>query len=225
MSFFNFAWQWLITTNHWHGPDGVPSRLLEHVEYTALAMVISAAIALPIGVAIGHTGRGGFVTVSLANIWRSLPTLGLLILAFVLSNGASWAWLIPLVALAVPPILVTTYEGVLGVDADLKDAAAGMGMTPRQVLFKVEVPVALPLILLGLRTATIQVVSTATIAAYISLGGLGRYIIDGLATNNYGMVAGGAALVVLLALVVQFAFTGLARLIVPAGLRKQARQS
>ncbi len=114
---------------------------------------------------------------------------------------------------------------MLGVDPDLKDAATGMGMTPLQVLFKVEIPVALPLILLGLRTATIQVVSTATIAAYISLGGLGRYIIDGLATNNYGEVAGGAALVVLLALVVQFAFSGLARLVVPAGLRNQARQS
>jgi osmoprotectant transport system permease protein len=225
MSFFTFAWHWLITANHWHGSDGVPARLLEHVEYTALAMVISAVIALPAGVAIGHTGRGGFAVVGLANVWRSLPTLGLLILAFVLSNGASWAWLVPLVALAVTPILVTAYEGVLGVDADLKDAAAGMGMTSWQVLVKVEVPVALPLILLGLRTATIQVVATATIAAYISLGGLGRYIIDGLATNNYGMVAGGAALVVLLALVVQFAFAGLARLIVPAGLRKQARQS
>jgi osmoprotectant transport system permease protein len=225
MSYFTFAWHWLTLAGHWNGSEGVPARLIEHVEYTALAMVISAVIALPIGVAIGHTGRGGFAVISVANIWRSLPTLGLLILAFILSNGASWAWLIPLVALAVPPILVTAYEGVLGVDADLKDAAAGMGMTSRQVLFKVEVPVALPLILLGLRTATIQVVSTATIAAVISLGGLGRYIIDGLATNNYGEVAGGAAVVVLLALVVQFAFAGLARLIVPAGLRKQARQS
>jgi osmoprotectant transport system permease protein len=225
VSFFNFAWQWLTAAGHWSGPEGVPSRLLEHVEYTALAMVISAAVALPAGVIIGHFRRGGFVVVGLANIWRSLPTLGLLILAFVLSSGAVWAWLIPLVALAVPPILVTAYEGVLGVDPDLKDAATGMGMTPLQVLVKVEIPVALPLILLGLRTATIQVVSTATIAAYISLGGLGRYIIDGLATNNYGEVAGGAALVVLLALVVQFAFSGLARLIVPAGLRNQARQS
>jgi len=225
MSFFTFAWHWLITANNWHGSEGIPARLIEQVEYTALAMVISAVIALPIGVAIGHTGRGGFSVISVANVWRALPTLGLLILAFVLTSGASWAWLIPLVALAVPPILVTAYEGVLGVDADLKDAAAGMGMTSRQVLFKVEVPVALPLILLGLRTATIQVVATATIAAYISLGGLGRYIIDGLATNNYGEVAGGAALVVLLALVIQFAFAGLARLIVPAGLRQQARQS
>ncbi len=225
MSYFSFAWQWLTFAGHWSGAEGVPARLIEHVEYTVLAMLIAAVIALPIGVAIGHTGRGGFAVISAANIWRSLPTLGLLILAFILTNGASWAWLVPLVVLAIPPILVTSYEGVLGVDADLKDAAAGMGMTSRQVLFKVEVPVAMPLILLGLRTATIQVVATATIAAYISLGGLGRYIIDGLSTNNYGEVAGGAALVVLLALVVQFAFAGLARLIVPAGLRKQARQS
>jgi osmoprotectant transport system permease protein len=225
MSFFSFAWQWLSVGAHWSGSNGIPARLIEHVEYTALAMVIAAAIGLPIGILIGHTGRGGFTLVSIANIWRSLPTLGLLVLAFILSNGAAWAWLIPLVALAIPPIMVTTYEGVLGVDPDLKDAAAGMGMTPWQVLYKVEVPVALPLILLGLRTAAIQVVATATIAAYISLGGFGRYIIDGLASLNYPMVAAGAACVVVLALVVQFAFTGLARLMVPAGLRKQTRQS
>jgi osmoprotectant transport system permease protein len=174
---------------------------------------------------MGHTGRGGLVLVSLANIWRALPTLGLLVLAFIDTGGASWAWLIPLVVLALPPIMVTAYEGVLGVDADLKDAAAGMGMTSRQVLFKVEVPVAMPLILLGLRTAAIQVVATATIAAYISLGGFGRYIIDGLAVNNYQLVAAGAACVVVLALVVQFAFGGLARATVSAGIRKQARQS
>jgi osmoprotectant transport system permease protein len=225
MSFFSFAWQWLSVSAHWSGSNGVPARLLEQVEYTALAMVIAAVIALPIGVLIGHTGRGGFSLVSIANIWRSLPTLGLLVLAFMETNGASWAWLIPLVALAIPPILVTTYEGVLGVDADLKDAARGMGMTQRQVVFKVEVPVALPLILLGLRTAAIQVVATATIAAYISLGGFGRYILDGLATLNYPLVAAGAACVVVLALVVQFAFSALTRAVVSAGLRKQTRQS
>jgi len=225
MSFFNFAWQWLTTAGHWSGSNGVPARLLEHIEYTALAMALAVVIALPAGVIIGHTGRGGFTVVSIANIWRSLPTLGLLVLAFILSGGAPWAWLIPLVALAMPPILVTAYEGVLGVDADVKDAAAGMGMTARQVLFKVEVPIALPLILLGLRTAAIQVVATATIAAYISLGGFGRYIIDGLATNNYGLVAAGAVLVVVLALIIQFAFAGLSRLIVPAGLRQRERQS
>lgn len=225
MSFLSFAWHWLTISSHWHGSAGIPARLIEHVEYTALAMVISAAIALPIGVLMGHTRRGGLVIVNLANMWRSLPTLGLLILAFVLSNGANWAWLIPLVALAVPPIMVNAYEGVLGVDPGLKDAAEGMGMTARQVVLKVEIPVALPLILLGLRTATIQVISTATIAAYISLGGLGRFILDGLSTDNYGMVAGGALLVVVLAIGVQVVFAGLARLVVPAGLRRQARQS
>ena len=225
MSFFNFAWQWLTTAGHWSGSNGVPARLLEHVEYTALALVIAAVIALPAGVLIGHTGRGSLALVSLANIWRALPTLGLLVLAFILSSGATWAWLIPLVVLAIPPIMITSYEGVRGVDPDLKDAAAGMGMTSPQVVSKVEIPVALPLILLGLRTATIQVVATATIAAYISLGGFGRYILDGLATNNYGLVAAGAVCVVVLALVVQFAFSGLARLIVPAGLRQRARQS
>ena len=225
MSFFNFAWQWLTTAGHWSGSNGVPARLLEHVEYTALAMALAVVVALPVGVIIGHTGRGGLTVVSIANIWRSLPTLGLLVLAFILSGGAPWAWLIPLVALAMPPILITAYEGVLGVDAEVKDAAAGMGMTSRQVLFKVEVPIALPLILLGLRTAAIQVVATATIAAYISLGGFGRYIIDGLATNNYGLVAAGALLVVVLALIIQFAFAGLSRLIVPAGLRQRERQS
>ncbi|HLX50111.1 MAG TPA: ABC transporter permease [Streptosporangiaceae bacterium] len=225
MSFFSFAWQWLSLAHHWSGSNGVPARLIEHLEYTVLAMAIASVIALPAGVLMGHTGRGGFTLVSIANVWRSLPTLGLLVLAFISSGGASWAWLIPLVVLAIPPIMVTTYEGVLGVDADLKDAAAGMGMTSRQVLFKVEVPVALPLILLGLRTAAIQVVATATIAAYISLGGFGRYIIDGLATNNYQLVAAGAACVVVLALVVQFFFAGLGRLIVSAGLRQQARQS
>jgi osmoprotectant transport system permease protein len=225
MTYFWYAWHWLIRAQQWHGSNGIPARIIEHLEYTGLAMLVASVIALPIGVAIGHVRRGGFTVVSIANIWRSLPTLGLLILTFMESNGATWAWLIPLAALAIPPILVTSYEAVLGVDPDLRDAAIGMGMTRRQVLFKVEVPVALPLIIVGLRTAAIQVVATATIAAYIGIGGLGRYIIDGLATNSYGPVAGGAALVVALALLLQFAFVGLARLVVPAGLRKQAKTS
>ncbi|MGH3155724.1 MAG: ABC transporter permease, partial [Streptosporangiaceae bacterium] len=112
MSFFNFAWQWLSVSAHWSGANGVPARLIEQIEYTALAMVIAAAIALPVGVIMGHTGRGGFALVSIANVWRALPTLGLLVLAFIDSDGASWAWLIPLVVLALPPIMVTTYEGV-----------------------------------------------------------------------------------------------------------------
>jgi osmoprotectant transport system permease protein len=160
--------------------------------------------------------------VNLANAWRAIPTLGLLVLMVILLGFSPLAWLIPLVALAIPPILINAYEGVAGVERELKDAARGMGMRPWQQLIKVEVPVALPLIMLGLRTGAIFVVSTATIAAEIGLGGLGRYIIDGLSVSNYGEVAGGAALVVLLAMAVQLVFAGLRRLVVPAGLRKRA---
>ncbi len=225
MSFFSFAWTWLTQPQQWHGPDGIPVRLLEHLGYTGLSLLAAALIALPLGVIIGHTGKGAFAVVNLANVWRSIPTLGLLVLMVIVLGFSIATWLIPLVALAIPPILVNAYEGVLGVDRGLKDAARGMGMTSRQVLLKVEVPVALPLILLGLRTAAIFVVATATIAAEIGLGGFGRYIIDGLATNNYGEVAGGALLVVALALVVQVSFVGVRRLVVPAGLRQSAAES
>jgi osmoprotectant transport system permease protein len=222
MSFIQFAWDWLKNPGQWHGSDSIPLRVLQHLGYTGLALLVAALIALPIGAAIGHYGRGGFLVVNLANAWRAIPTLGLLIYMVILIGFSILAWLVPLVVLAVPPILVNAYEGVAGVDADLKDAARGMGMTEWQILRKVEIPVALPLIMLGLRTGAIFVVATATIAAEIGLGGLGRYIIDGLAQNNYGEVAGGAVLVVILALVVQVVFVGLRRLIVPAPLRIQA---
>jgi osmoprotectant transport system permease protein len=217
------GWNWLISGQNWHGGDGIPGRLLQHLGYAGVSFLIAALIAVPIGMLVGHSGRGSFAVVSLANFGRALPTLGLVILAFMLSNGSSAAALVPLIVLAIPPILVNTYEGILGVDPAAKDAAAGMGMSGSQMLRRVEVPVALPLIILGLRTAAIQVVSTATIAAYIGLGGLGRYIIDGLANNNYAVVAGGAMVVVLLALAVQLVFTIAGRLIVPAGLRKAAK--
>jgi osmoprotectant transport system permease protein len=222
MSFFSYAWDWLSQSQQWQGANGIPVRLVQHLVYTGLSLLIAALIALPLGVIIGHAGRGGTAVVSLANVWRAIPTLGLLVLMVIILAFSVATWLIPLVVLAIPPILVNAYEGVLGVDRGLKDAARGMGMTPRQVLLKVEIPVALPLILLGLRTAAIFVVATATIAAEIGLGGLGRYIIDGLATNNYGEVAGGAVLVVALALAVQVSFVGIRRLVVPAGLRQEA---
>ena len=225
MSYFQIVWQWLTAVQQWHGSNGIPDRLVQHLEYTGIALAIATVIALPLGVAMGHARRGGFAVVSVANFGRALPTLGLLVLVYVLTSGSSASWLVPLAALAIPPILVNTYEGVLGVDPELTDAARGMGMSEWQILRKVEVPVAMPLLLLGLRIAAIQVVATATIAAYIGLGGLGRYIIDGLASNEYNVVAGGAALVVLLALAVQAAFMLLRQLIVPRGLRHQTRSS
>jgi osmoprotectant transport system permease protein len=225
VSFLSNAWRWLTSSQQWHGSGDIPARILEHLGYAGLSLLVAAVIAVPLGLLIGHTGRGGFAVINIANVARAIPTLGLLVLVVVLAGLGVLAWLIPLVALAIPPILVDTYEGVVGVDADLKDAARGMGMTQWQLLRKVEFPVAVPLIVLGLRTAALFVVATATIAAEIGVGGLGRYIIDGLSSDLYDEVAGGAAVVVVLALVVQAAFTGLRRLVVPRGLRLQARSS
>jgi osmoprotectant transport system permease protein len=223
MSFLSYAWGWLRAPAQWHGPSGIPVRVLEQLGYSGLALLIAALIAVPLGVLIGHTGRGALVVVNIANAWRAIPTLGLLVLAVITLGFSVLAWLIPLVVLGIPPILVNTYEGVAGVDPEVRDAAQGMGMTPWQQVRKAEIPVALPLIMLGLRTGAIFMVATATIAAYIGLGGLGRFIFDGLAVNNYGEVAGGAAVVAVLALAVQVLFVGLRRLVVPAGLRKQGR--
>ena len=223
MSFFSYAWDWVTQSANWHGSGSIPQQILAHLGYSILPLVIATLIAVPAGVAIGHTRRGAVSVVNLANSWRAIPTLGLLILLAVYLGFSLLTWLVPLVVLAIPPILVNTYEGVAGVDPDVLDAARGAGMTSWQQVARVEVPIALSLILVGLRTATIFVVATATIAAYIGLGGLGRFIIDGLASNQYGPVAGGALLVVLLAVIVLAFFAGLSRLVVPAGLRKQGK--
>lgn len=206
----------------WSGPDGIPIRLLEHLEFSAISLLCAMLIAVPLGLWIGHTGRGALFAILSANAARALPTLGLLVLIVLLMGvGTGVPVLIPLVALAVPPILVNTYEGIRGVDPDLRDAAYGMGLRGGQVLGGVLVPVALPLILLGLRIAAIQVVSTATVAAYVGLGGLGRFIVDGLATKDFPSTLGGAVLVALLALIVQLGFTLLQRVVVSPGVSQR----
>jgi osmoprotectant transport system permease protein len=166
---------------------------------------------------------GAFLVVNLANAGRALPTLGVVILVVLGWGIGLLPVLVALVVLAIPPILVNTYEGVRGVEADLTDAARGMGMTGRQVVLRVEAPVALPLILLGIRIAAIQIVATATVAAYVSLGGLGRFIFDGLARRDYETVVGGAVLSVLLAVLTQVIFILLARVTVSPGLRRSVR--
>ncbi|MBW8484405.1 ABC transporter permease [Actinomadura parmotrematis] len=222
------AIRWFFQSAQWSGPDGIPHRLLEHLEYSGLAFAITVVLALPLGLVLGHQRRGrlasalGFLVVGGANGARALPTLGLLTLAVTLTSSDLVPILLPLVVLAVPPVLVNTYTGVQQVEPGLRDAAEGMGMTGRQVLLKVEAPVALPLILLGLRTAAIQIVSTAAIAAFVGLGGLGRYIIDGLKRQEYATTAGGAILVILLAFAVQLCFSVLARTAVSPGLRRSA---
>jgi len=218
----NFINDFFSDSTHWHGYDGIPTRLLEHVRYSLMALGIAAAIGLPVGLITGHTGRGGNALAFMATAARALPSFGLLVLMFVLLGLGLLPVMIPLVVLAVPPILVTTYEAMRSVDPSPVDAARGMGMHEAKILFQVEVPVALPLILSGLRSASIQIVSTATIAAYVSLGGLGRYIVDGLYQRNYEKVVGGATLVAVMALATLALFWAVNRVAVSAGVRRSA---
>ncbi|MFG2966486.1 MULTISPECIES: ABC transporter permease [unclassified Streptomyces] len=220
MNVLNFVHAFFSDSSHWHGYDGIPTRLWEHIQYSLEALAYAAAIGLPIGLVTGHYGRGGNTLALIATAGRALPSFGLLVLMFIWLGFGMLPVMIPLVILAVPPILVTTYEAMRSVDPSPVDAARGMGMPEARVLFQVELPVALPLILSGLRSAAIQIVSTATIAAYVSLGGLGRYIIDGLYQKNYEKVVGGATLVAAMALITLGIFWAVQRLTVSPGVRR-----
>ncbi|MEU1850727.1 ABC transporter permease [Streptomyces sp. NPDC019990] len=220
MNVLHFVHAFFSDSAHWHGYDGIPARLGEHVRYTLQALLLAAAIGLPVGLVTGHYGRGGNALSLVATAGRALPSFGLLVLMTTLLGFGMLPVMIPLVVLAVPPILVTTYEAMRSVDPSPVDAARGMGMRESRILFQVELPVALPLILSGLRSAAIQIVSTATIAAYVSLGGLGRYIVDGLYQRDYEKVVGGATLVAVLALVTLALFWALARVAVSPGVRR-----
>lgn len=211
---------YLTTSANWEGPAGFLHRLAQHLGYSAETLLVAAVVALPLGLLSGHTGRGGAVLSLLSNTSRALPTLGLLTIFAILIGVGINAAIIPLVFLAIPSILVNTHVGVRSVDRNLVDAAFGMGLTGRQVLWRVEVPVALPLITLGLRTAALQVVSTATIAAFVGLGGLGRYIIDGQASHNFAELGAGAVVVAVLAIVIEALFLLGQRLLISPGLRR-----
>jgi osmoprotectant transport system permease protein len=224
---FELVWAWLTEPANWRkglADPGIPTRIFEHLQYTGLAILIAALIAVPLGTYIGHTGHGSFLVVAIANAFRALPELGLLIL-LVLAMGVALALqasTIALVALAIPPMLAGTYAGIRNVNPDVVDAARGMGMRERDIVWRVELPIALPLILGGLRAATLQVIATATIAAYVSLGGLGRYVIDGQAfgaQEGYTMMAGGAVLIAALAIIVELVLASIQRLAVSPGLR------
>ncbi|ORM01913.1 ABC transporter permease [Prescottella equi] len=199
---FTSAWDYLVDPANWQGPTGIGARILQHLWYSLLAVAGAAVIAVPIGLAIGHFRRGEIVVVGAVNALRSLPTLGVLTLLVLLLGLGLVPPILALVLLGIPPLLAGAYAGVANVDRQVVDAAEAMGMTTRQVLLRVEVPNALPLILGGLRSATLQVIATATVAAYVNLGGLGRYIFDGLALRSYDRVLGGALLVAALALIV-----------------------
>jgi len=224
---------WLLDPAHWQGPDGIPIRLWEHVWISAAAVLAASVVALPVGTFIGHTGRAASLAVNLANIGRAIPSYAILVIVLPISlrlapvvgyDPSLGLSEIPtftaMTALAIPPILVGTYAGLRAVDGDLVEAARAMGMREWQVLARVEAPLAMPIILGGIRTATVQVVATATLGAVVSYGGFGRYLIDGIARNENDRLMAGVVLVAGLALVAEGAFALLQRSVISTGLRQ-----
>lgn len=197
---------WLVDPANWAGPNGIPVRFAEHVGISFAALLIALAIALPAGLYVGHSRRGSGVAVAIANLGRAIPSFALIGLVLPLTqaldpvNGFSlYPTVIAMVVLAIPPVLVNADAGIRGVDAEVVQAARGMGLTEGQVLRRIEVPLALPVVLGGVRSATVQVIATTTLGAIFALGGLGRFIVDGIAQNNDGMLFGGVVLVAALA--------------------------
>ena len=213
--------QWLFEPMHWSGADGIPIRVWEHVQLSVIALVIASLIAIPLGLVVGHTRRGAFLTVQLANVGRAVPSIAVLGVMYlvVLQVSPRLAFgfaptIVALVLLAIPVILINTFVGVQQVDPDTVEAARGMGMNGRQVLFRVEVPIAMPLILTGLRLAAVLIVATAGLAALIAGGGLGRYIVDGVALRETDRVIAGSILIAILAILTDVLFTYLAKVLV-----------
>jgi osmoprotectant transport system permease protein len=220
---------WLADPVHWQGTDGIPTRLVEHVWISAAAVVVALAVALPLGAYIGHTGRGAAIAINVANVGRAIPSYAVLVIVLPISlrlNPELGLDVIPtftaMTLLAIPPILVNAYAGIREVDRDLVEAARGMGMREGEILTGVELPVALPVVVGGIRTAATQVVATATLGAVVAYGGFGRYIIDGIARNEYDRLFGGVVLVAGLALLTEGAFALLQRALTSPGLRRAA---
>ena len=219
MGFLVGVLRWFADPAHWNGSDGIPRRLAEHVQLSVESVAIGAVIALPIGLALGHYGRFGNLAINISNVGRAVPSFAVLVIAFQVFGLGDLPIVISLTALAIPPMVTNSYVAMREVDPDVKDAARGMGYRGLAQLLHVELPLAVPLVMAGLRTSAVQVVATATLAALIAGGGFGRYIIDGLAELDYTKLAAGAILVGLLALATELSLSGLERLLVPRGIR------
>ncbi|MEU1817146.1 ABC transporter permease [Streptomyces roseifaciens] len=211
------TWTWLATGAHWSGSDGVWHRLGEHLFLTVVCLALSCAIALPVAVLLGHLGKGGALAVNLSNAGRAVPTFAVLVLLLLspLGTHGSWPTVIALVLFAIPPLLTNAYVGMREVDRDVVEAARGMGMTGRQLIARVELPLAFPLIVTGVRTAAVQVVATTTLAALPGGGGLGRIITAGFRLTDTAQVVAGALLVAVLALLVEGVLVVAERLLDP----------
>jgi osmoprotectant transport system permease protein len=219
MNFANQVLHWFLDSAHWQGDAGIPHRTFEHLAMSGASVAVAALIALPVGIAIGHYGRGGILAINISNIGRAVPSFAVLVIAVELFGIGALPAFIALVALAIPPMVTNSYIGMREVDADVREAARGMGMRERAVLLRVELPIALPLIMAGIRTSAVNVVATATLAALVAWGGLGRFIIDGYGLQDYPMLFAGAIMVAVLSLIVEFSLAGVQRLSTPAGLR------
>jgi osmoprotectant transport system permease protein len=217
----------LLDPAHWQGRDGIPTRIVEHLVISAASVVVAIVIALPIGLWIGHTGRFAFLAVNLANIGRAIPSYGAMAMIWPISLAVSPEYglnLIPtfgaMTLLAIPPIMVNAYAGIREVDRDLVEAGRGMGMRERQILGRIELPIALPVAVGGIRTAAVQVVATTTLGAVLGLGGLGRYIIDGIARRDFERLWAGVLLVAGLAILTELALALVQRRLTARGLRQ-----
>ncbi len=211
---------WLVDGANWSGENGITHRLVEHVGISALSVGICCLVALPVALWLGHTGRGGALAINVSNVGRAVPTFALLTLLYLVSDGidiggwtpsVTFLTVVALVLFGIPPLLTNTYVGMREVDRGILEAARGMGMSGRQALLRVELPLATPLLLAGLRLCAVQVVATATIAALIAGPGLGDIVTQGFGLQDYDEVVGGAVCVAVLALVVDLGFAGVAR--------------
>ena len=225
MNIVGEAFSFLTDGANWTGSGGIPTRLWEHVQMSLIATALALIVALPVGLAIGHLRKGEFLASSIGNVGRALPSFGVLGLVFpftlrYLPGSIGFAaTLFALFLLAIPPILINTYVGVQGVDDDTLEAARGMGMDWRQVLVMLEIPLAVPLIVSGVRNAAVAVVATATLGAVVAWGGLGRFIIDGFAVRDHGQILAGAFLVALLAVMTELGLGALERALTPSGMK------
>ncbi|MBD0420121.1 ABC transporter permease subunit [Streptomyces sp. NPDC052309] len=214
MNTLTAAWDWLTDPAHWPGENGIARRLLQHLVLTAVCLVVSCLIALPVALVLGHLGKGGALAVNISNVGRAVPTFAVLVLLLLTPVGR-WSegpTVVALVLFAVPPLLTNAYVGMREVDRGVVQAARGMGMTGRQLMFHVELPLSLPMVLNGVRIAAVQLVATATIAALAGGGGLGRIITAGFNLASTPQVVAGAVLVAAFALVVEALFEVVERL-------------
>jgi osmoprotectant transport system permease protein len=231
MSFFGDVFDFLTNSEQWRGNESIPRLLGQHLQLTVVSVLVAALVALPIGILLGHVRTGGAIAVNIANIGRALPAFALLILSVqwvgigdptgILTPVQSVPAFIAMFALAVPPMLANAYVGMASVDDEIVESARGMGMYGRQMIWRVELPNAVPLVMAGVRTATVAVVATATLAAYVDSGGVGRYIVDGFAVNDNVKVFAGGFLVALLAIVLELLLALAQRALTSPGLRRE----